>query len=475
MSSIKKNVFYQAIYEILILILPFFTSPYISRLLGAEYLGIYSYTYSIAYYFQMFCMLGIKFYGNRSIAQNRNNQDQLDKVYSQILTLHMIVSLISTFCFVVYTLAFSKYKTYMILQGMMVLSSVFDVSWLFFGLEQFKTVVSRNTIIKILSVILIFTFVKKIDDFWIYIAIMSGTQLVSSLFLFLMSRKYVHFSCPKYTDIIPHIKPLFVLFIPILALSIFKYMDKIMLGMLGNKIELGYYENAEKVLNIPLSVVFSFGSVMLPRISNLIATDSGQLDRYMRLSIKYMVGLSIAMSFGMAGVAHVFAPVFWGELFTRSGIIIALLAISIPFSTLASIIRNQDLIPNGRDAYYSYSIIAGALINLIINYLLIPKYQAIGVTIGTIVAEITVCVAEVILVSNRNAYIDYLKSSLIFLVPSLIMFILVRMIGNYLGLHVYTLIVQVLSGVLVFGIITAILMVVFKDADLMRVLTRFRK
>ena len=156
MSSIKKNLAYQTFYEILILILPFFTSPYIARVMGAEYLGIFSYTYSIAYYFQLFGMLGIKFYGNRSIAKVRDNKEDLSRVFNEIFLLHVLFSVVSCACYLVYCFVFSEYRTFALLQGFMVLSSVFDVSWLFFGLEKFKTTVTRSTIIKIISVVLIF-------------------------------------------------------------------------------------------------------------------------------------------------------------------------------------------------------------------------------------------------------------------------------------------------------------------------------
>ena len=475
MSSIKKNLAYQTFYEVLILILPFFTSPYIARVMGAEYLGIFSYTYSIAYYFQMFGMLGIKFYGNRSIAKARDDKAELERVFNEIFSLHAVLSLICFAVYLIYCIIFAQYRTYSLLQGLMVLASVFDVSWLFFGLEKFKTTVTRSTVIKILSVISIFVFVKSVEDFPKYILIMAGSQFLNSIVLFLMSFKEIKYKVPELRDLKQHLKPMFVLFVPILALSLFKYMDKIMLGSIGDKVELGYYENAEKVLNIPLSIVFSFGSVMLPRISNLVAQDDkSAVNRYLGLSIKYMVGISFAMAFGMAAISSVFAPVFWGDGFTKSGRLIALLAISIPFSTVASIVRNQDMIPTGHDRYYSYSIIAGAIVNLILNYLLIPKYQAIGVTIGTIIAEIIVFICELWLVRGTNHYAKMLAQPFAYFIPSVVMFYVVRLLGKVLGLHVYTLVIQVTAGVLVFCFASFLVLLIIKDKDAKRAVELIR-
>lgn len=476
MSTVKKNLLYQSFYEILILILPFFTSPYISRVMGAGFLGVYSYTYSIAYYFQMFGMLGIKFYGNRSIARARDNKQELIKVFNEIFTLHILVSALSFAIYIVYSVFIAKYHYYALLQSMMVLASVFDVSWLFFGLEKFKSTVVRSTVIKLASVSCIFIFVRNDNDFPIYILIMSVSQLLNSLALFAMSFKDVEYKRTHFQALKPHLKPLLILFVPILALSLFKYMDKIMLGAIGDKVELGYYENAEKVLNVPLSIVFSFGSVMLPRTSNMVKKgDKMAVERNLTLSIKYMVGLSFAMMFGLAAISSVFAPVFWGTGFVRSGNLIMLLAVSMPFSTVASIVRNQDMIPNGRDRFYCYSIISGAIVNLVINYLLIPRYQALGVTIGTIIAEIVVCVVELWFVRKNHRYGKMLLQPMEFIVPGVIMFLIVSMIGKWMGIHIYTLIAQLIIGVLVFAAITVGIMLVFKDTYLLKELIRHKQ
>ena len=233
-TSVKKNLLYQSVYEGLIIILPLMTSPYIARVLGAEQLGIFSYTFSIAYYFQIFGMLGLKFYGNRSIARVRDNKAETDRTYSELLTLHIVMSLLVMAFYVVYVLEFSApYKLFFIIQGLMVASSIFDVSWLFFGLEKFKLMVMRNSIIKISSVACVFIFVSTVSDLWKYVLIMASAQFVSQIIIFFMAGKYVRFSFPRPSAMLRHIKPLLILFIPIVSLSLYKYMDKIMLGTMG--------------------------------------------------------------------------------------------------------------------------------------------------------------------------------------------------------------------------------------------------
>lgn len=466
-SSIKKNMLYQSGYEILVLLLPFITSPYIARTFGAQYLGIYSYTVSVAYYFQMFAMLGIKFYGNRAIAQCRNDRDKMNDTYSEILVLHVFVSIISILAYISYCFFEKQYTNITIIQGMVVLASLFDVSWFFFGIEQFKITVIRSALIKLISVALLFILTNKQEDFWIYVVLMAGSQLANQIILFIMARKYVTFKRPKCKAVISHIKPMLILFIPVLSLGIYKYTDKIMLGLFGMETELGFYENAEKIVNIPLSVVFSFGSVMLPKISQMVISgESKAVERYMQLSIKFMVGLSIGMSAGLMGISSVFAPVFWGSEFTRSGILIFVLAVSIPFSTLANIVRNQDLIPNKKDSQYSLSILLGAIINIVLNYILIPLYGALGVSIATVSAEVFVCLIQLFLSNCKFPYGKYILGTCIFLFPSVIMYFIVFCFGEHVGTSVLTLVLQVLIGVFVFGLLSYLIMRIIKDSDL---------
>lgn len=475
-SSIKRNLLYQSFYEIVIIILPLLTSPYISRVLGAENLGIFSYTYSIAYYFQLLGMLGIKFYGNRKIAQVRDDQKKLDSTYSELLTIHIIMGMIACAVYIIYIIFIAgKYKTFSIIQGLMVIATLFDVSWFFFGIENFKLNVIRNAIIKIVSVVCIFLFVQKKDDLWEYVMIMATSQATGECIMFFSVSKYAKFRFPAWNQLGQHIKPLLVLFIPVISTSLFKYMDKIMLGSIGTKTELGLYDNAEKILNIPLSIILAFGSVMMPRMSNLIAKDDIKTcNSYMQLSIKYMLCIAIAMSAGMAGIASTFAPIFWGKEFERSAQLIKLLALTLPFSTVANIIRNQDLIPNNKDQQYTYSIIIGASANLLTNWILIPGLQAYGVCVGTVVAEIIVCLVQFKFANQEVGYKKYIIDSIWFIIPGILMYWIVLKIGDIMGVHIYTLITQICVGVGLYSVISGIHLIRVRDKEVIEIIKKIK-
>ena len=239
-NKVGRNLAYNLIYQILILLLPLITSPYISRVMGAEGIGIYSYVSSIAYYFLIFINLGLANYGNRSIARVREDEEKRSQVFCSIQGMQILVGipvLIIYFlcCFFVFK---TTYQLYFIIYGLYVLSAVFDINWFYFGMGEFKISTIRSIIVRTLTFVSVFVFVKTKEDLIIYIFIMAISFLISSISLWLKLKKYVKFVKPSL--IVKHFFPNLILFIPILAMSIYRVMDKIMITALSNEVETGY-------------------------------------------------------------------------------------------------------------------------------------------------------------------------------------------------------------------------------------------
>ena len=248
-----------------------------------------------------------------------------------------------------------------------------------------------------------------------------------------------------------HIRPMLILFVPTIAVSLYKYMDKIMIGAISSKTQLGFYENAEKVINIAATVITSSGTVMLPKMSNMMARkdDEGVL-KYTGVTMLYVMWLVYALTFGLAGIAPVFAPVFWGDEFQTSGFLIMGLALTMPFVSFANVIRTQYLIPAEKDREYMLSVVIGAVINLIINALLIPAYGSFGATIGTIVAEVTVCSIQCFVVRKELQIWKYFGQTIFFIGVGTVMFAVIFEIGSIFGRRIVTLLVQIGAGVLIY-------------------------
>lgn len=417
MSSLKQNILYNFTYQLLILFLPFITAPYLSRVLGASGIGIFSYSYSIATYFVYFAVLGLNIYGNRTIAIVRNDSSKLSKTFSEIYVMQIFTSSISIIGYISYCLCAKNEDKASFYQFFFVLSALFDINWFFFGLEKFKLTVIRNAIIKVLTVVLVFVFVKEKDDTYIYILILSTGTLFSQLALWPYVQKYVRFKFPKFKDVYSHLGPNLILFIPIIATSVYKILDKIMLGILSSMESVGYFENAEKIINVPIALISAIGTVMLPKISSIIAQgESSQASRYFDISITFSLLFGNFIAVCLYIVSDLFVDIYFGHDFYPSSIVIKLLSLTIVFLAIGNVFRTQYLIPHKLDNIYIKSAIYGAILNFLINIILIPYWDIIGASIGTIVTEIFVFLYQLFLTRKRINIGKYILLIVFFLI-----------------------------------------------------------
>lgn len=460
LPSLRRNIVYQFLYELLIVFIPLFTIPYVSRVLGAENIGLFSYTYAVANYFVLFANLGIKNYGSRTIAMVRNNKEELNRNFSEILSIHIIFSIIVIFVYLVLLFFFVEDNLVIFLiQSIYIFAAVFDINWFFFGIEKFKLTVGRNTLVKILSVFLVLVFVKTQTDLWIYALILALSVFVGQSVVWFALKQYVSWRRPSWANMKQHIRPLFVLFLPILALSLYKYMDKIMLGSISSNVQVGFYENAEKIINVPMSLIMAFGVVLMPRIANMVTSkDKGEVFKLIDMSMEAVMLLAIAISFGLAGISFVLAPIFFGYEFEECGILIMGLAVTLPFMAFANVIRTQYLIPYKEDKIFVVSLFLGAAVNLIVNIILIPYMAARGAVIGTIFAEIIVCIYQSYFVRKKIFIKKYLLNTIPPILIGIVMFVFVFQIGNVMNINIVTLILQLVVGMFIYAVGVFLLM-----------------
>ncbi|ELC8416278.1 polysaccharide biosynthesis C-terminal domain-containing protein [Clostridium perfringens] len=452
----------------LLIITPLITAPYISRNLGPKMIGIQSFCYSIVTYFVLFCMLGVLNFGNRSIAKVRDNREELTKTFWIIYGSQFIRSIIIMFMYFIYVLIFAKeYFVIAMINGIYIIAALLDISWMFFGLEQFKITVTRNVVIKILNVICIFIFIKGPQDLWKYSLITAVATFLSNGYLWFYLKRYIDWYKPTFSEMIANIKPELVLFVPAIAISLYKVMDRIMLGVFSNETQLGFFTSSESVVNIPMSLITALGIVMLPRITNMIANgDNKNIKKYIENSMIFVIMMSMAMTFGLSAIAPTFVPVFFGPKFLECGPIIIGLSITIIFISWANVIRTQYLIPKGKDKSYLVSIICGAVTNLIINFLLIPRFQAIGAVIGTICAEATVCIVQTLMVRKNLPIRKYMSDNVMFLLFGIIMFIGVRFVGSLFELCILRLVIEILTGGIIYCGLTLIYMIKIRKMNI---------
>lgn len=477
MSSIKRNFTYNIMYQLLILILPLVTAPYIARVLGADGTGTYAYTYSIANYFILFAMLGLNNYGNRSIAIIREDKEELSNTFWNIYALQFISAALAIVIYILFIFFFlSDYWAVSIYQLIYVGSALFDINWFFFGIEQFKLTVMRNTAIKLLSVGLVFIFVKSAEDLWMYTLICAGGMMMSNLALWPFLRRFIYFKKPKIDIIKTHIIPNLILFIPIVALSFYKIMDKIMLGKMRGMVQVGFYDNSEKIINIPMGIIMALGTVMLPKMSNLAANkDIEQSRKYLEYSLQFIAFFAPALTFGIAGIAPEFASIFYGEEFAACGKIITFLSPIILFISLGNVVRTEYLIPNNKDKIFVISIIIGAIINLTINIFTIPKFGALGAAVATICAEASVAIVQTLAVWKSIPVRMYLNKVTVYAVIGTVMYLAIRIVARMLGKSITTIAVEIIVGSTIYVILSFLCLWILKDHLLAGILTDIKK
>lgn len=450
-KKLGKNLILNTSYNILAILVPFVTAPYLGRVLGAAQVGCYTYNYSIASYFIMFGLLGIINYGTRSIAQVRESEKKRSKIFSEIYFMQLITGGIITIVYLIYSFFSFKTKSYSILMLPYVMTSVLDVSWFCIGMEKFKSIVLRNIFIKIINIIFIFTLVKNEDSLLIYILIMVVCYFISALILWPSVLNEVSFIKPKLKEIIKHFKPNFILFIPAISASVFQIMDKIMIGIIANNSQLAYYEYADKIIQVPNVIFGAIGAVMLSRMSYMVKNYEDQGKNLLFISMELSFLISVGFCFGIMAIADELVLVYYGNRFIQSGRILFLLAPSIVLYGFNNVLRMQYIIPRSKDSIYIKATMIGAAINIVLNFIFIPRYASMGAIIGTISAQIAILfVYYIFLRKEINILIFFKKASLIFF-SGVIMFGTIKILRLFHGENIVTLIIDLVFGIFVYS------------------------
>ncbi|MFG6496248.1 flippase [Fictibacillus sp. UD] len=456
--SIAKNYFYNLLYQMVTLILPLITIPYISRVLGTEGVGINAYTNSIIQYFILMGTIGITLYGNKEIAYVRDDKVKLSRTFWGIFYLKCITTFISYVLFMLFLIVVGEYHFIFLLQSVFIIAAVVDISWLFMGLEDFKKTVMRNLFVKIIGVICIFLFVKTSNDLWKYVLILSMSQLLGHLSLWFYLPKTVNKIKLKWQDIKRHLIPSLALFIPQFAIQLYIILNKTMLGILSNLNEVGLFDNADKIVKIVLAIVTALGIVMLPRISNTFARgEIEQVKNYIYNSFDFATYLSVPLMFGLGSIALEFAPWFFGPEFTKTGILICIISPIIVLIAWSNVLGQQFLMPVGRIKGYTVSVIVGAVVNFTFNLLLIGRFHSIGAAIATLIAEFSVTSVQLYYVRQDLQIKKLLHSTWKYLISGIIMYLIVRYIGVALDGGVKSIVIQIIGGIISYFVLLFLL------------------
>ena len=428
-KKLRENLILNSLYQVLAIFVPLITAPYLGRILKADQIGTYTYVHSIVSYFSHFAMLGIMNYGSREIAKKRDDKNARSKVFCEIYAMQLITAGASVLVYVIY--AFLSHTEYQLITKLMIIwtaSNLLDVGWYCTGMEQFRTIVKRNIVIKTLNIVLILTLIRAYSDLNKYTIIMAGCQLLSQIIISFVVIKDVKITLPKFSEVWPRFKPNLLLFLPTIAATVYQVMDKIMIGAISSKIDLAYYEYADKIIQVPLLVFGAMGTVMLSRMSNLRAKADNSEGALLSQSMDLSMVLASICAFGLASVSVELVDVYYGVEFHSSGLIMLMLTPVIFLNGWANVLRMQYVIPRGLDSIYVKATLAGAVVNLIINFLFIPRYGSVGAAIGTIIAQLVVTFVFTVFSIKELPLKSYIKNNIPFILIGIVMFIIVKLI-----------------------------------------------
>lgn len=431
MASLKKNFIYQTGYQVLATALPLITTPYINRVLGAEQLGTYTYVANIANYFTIFAMLGFNNYGSKMIAATKHNENELAHTFSSIRKLQCLMATVVVAIYLLFiSLCILEHKSLYFIESLWIINCFIDINWFFWGMEKVKLTVNRNLIIKLITLLGVFIFVRSRNDILIYAFILVIGTILSDIYLISQVKKYVKGTKTTFYEMIAHIKPCIALFIPIVAMSIYQQMDKTMLGVLSTYEQVGYYSSADKIVNIPLGIITGLGTVSLPRIVSLISENKiMEYKKVVEKSISLVMFMCSAIAFGILAVSQEFVPLFFGREFLPCVSLVSFLTFVIFFKAISTVLVNQILIPNDNEKYYIISVFIGAFINLILNYSLIRKFDAVGAVYATLISELIVCFIQIFICFNYLNTLKIIGKNFQYIILGILMYGLVRKVA----------------------------------------------
>lgn len=472
-QSIKKNFIFSLFNQLVTIAIPLIVTPYTSRIFGADGIGIYSYTTANVTYFMIFCMLGISGDGQRTIAIVRDNKQKASKVFWELQIVHFITFIICSIAYLFLILNSIDYKSYYIAQYTMLISSFFDITWFYQAYERFDFITIRNFFIKLSVLIAIFSLIHTKDDLVLFIFINGISTVVSNIALWFGLGRRIQkiriddLNCKR------HMKDIMIFFVPTIAASVYSILDKSVINWVTHEeAQNGYYEQAYKILQICNVLVQTLATVSAPRMSNVFANGSEEeLKNRLNKSMKFMLMLSMPVAFGVCGIAKTFVSIFFGKGYDP---VINILYVFMPMVVVLGFSVYLDgmyLVPSGKRLQSAMAVIAGSCTNLILNFVLVTYWGALGAAIATLLTEVLVSTIMIILSRKMIEWLYIGKAMVRYCFCSVIMFVIVFCISKIYMDQFTSLILQVVSGVVAYFTILLIL----KDKLLIEYVVMFKE
>lgn len=390
MASLKKNIFYNSIRVGSNLVFPLVTFPYVTRILGPDSLGLFNYVNAIVAYFMLFACLGFPLYGTREVAQAKGNPQELQSVTNAIFTPSALSCLAVYVVYFVTSLFLAKngdeFWIYTVL-GFSILLSCISFDWFYQGVEDFKFITIRSLAIKIVSIACLFVFVKSKEDILYYAILTVAGTCGNNIWNLIWINKYVRLKF-SLRDCWKHTKGAMMFFLGGIIVSLYTNLNGVMVGALSTMASVAFFTTGNKIVNLAMTVLGSVTSSIMPRMAYLLKNgDEEQALSLQRKTLNLLYYLSVPMTVGMIVLAHPLIMIFGGSEFKPAVVVMQILSPLLVIITLSQFLANQILVPLHLEKYNNYCVLGGAIVNLGLNFFLIPKYAEVGVALAVLASE----------------------------------------------------------------------------------------
>jgi O-antigen/teichoic acid export membrane protein len=451
--SLKKNLFYNVILSVSNIIFPVISFPYAARVLGPEGTGVANFAQSFCQYFTFFAALGIPVYGVREIAKVRDDVTARCKLFWELNIIRLGASLIVLIPYLILIFTVGKLEANLVMflwGGIFILMNVTSMEWFFSGLEDFRYITIRSVLVKFLSLIILFAFVRKPSDVLIYFLINLFVLLLNGFFNIKYASKYIRWKSFDFSlfTFRHHFKPLIIIFWGIFAITVYVFLDTIILGFMSTNKAVGLYSASTKISKLSLTIITALGTVLVPRLSYAVSKNNKkEIDRLLSHSFNFVFTIGIPIALGTFMMASEITTVFSGKQFADSVISLQIMSPIVVIIGLASIFSVQILTPLAKDKYVMYGAIIGAVLSIVLNFILIPFFNQNGAAISYVVAELIV---TVVAYRYSSKFLEFRIDLSLFVFPLLIslgffpIFWLARMLfpSNSLYIIVFTVILS---------------------------------
>lgn len=461
-TGIKKNYFFNTLYQLSSILIPLITVPYLSRVLGSEAIGTYSFASANVSYFVLFAVFGSTLYGQNHISICRDNKLSLSKTFWEIFLFRLTTTALCISAYLLFLFITKSFNVICLILIFTLVDVPSDISWFFHGLEDFKTILFRGLFTRLVALACVFIFVKNPNDLWLYVLFSTVLPVIANLWTWTNLRGKI--SLVTNLNIFRNTKEMLSLFIPTIAIQVYMMLDKSLIGFITNSAyQNGCYEQSEKIVRVSLTVITSIGAVILPRVANLYNNGrEKEAKDYVYLGFRFTWMLSLPMTMGLLIISNVFVPVFFGPGFDLSITLLPIFSLLIIFVSAAYVSGFSFLIPIGKQNVYTIAVSLSAGLNLILNLFLIPHYGAVGAAIASVIAEFFGVAIQLFYCCNKKLlnWKKIFNSCGKYLIASIIMSICLILIKTYINTTIAGLLIMLISGVSIY----ALLLIVLRDS-----------